>query len=49
MKDAILLTDDQNPVGIWAERINIKARKEFHRCLGISRFYGEFNLLIKLD
>ena len=38
MKDAILLTDDRNPVGIWAERINLQARKELHEMLGDKSF-----------
>ena len=38
MKNAILLTDDRNPVGIWAERINLRARKELHEMLGDKSF-----------
>ncbi len=38
MKDAVLLTDDRNPVGIWAERINLQARKELHTMLGDKSF-----------
>jgi predicted membrane-bound spermidine synthase len=38
MKGAILLTDDRNPVGIWAERINLQARKELHEMLGDKSF-----------
>ncbi len=38
MKDAIVLTDDRNPVGIWAERINLQARKELHEMLGDKSF-----------
>ena len=38
MKGAILLTDDRNPVGIWAERINLRARKELHVMLGDKSF-----------
>ncbi len=38
MKDAVVLTDDRNPVGIWAERINLEARKELHELLGDKSF-----------
>ncbi len=38
MKDAVLLTDDLNPVDIWAERINLQARKELHEMLGAKSF-----------
>lgn len=38
MKDAFVLTDDLNPVGIWAERINLQARKELHAMLGEKSF-----------
>jgi len=38
MKDALILTDDLNPVGIWADRINLRARKELHELLGDNSF-----------
>lgn len=38
MKNAIVLTDDLNPVGIWAERINLQARIELHNYLGDNSF-----------
>ena len=38
MKDAVILTDDLNPVGVWAERINLEARKELHNMLGDKSF-----------
>jgi spermidine synthase len=38
MKNAIILTDDLNPVSIWAERINLQARVELHKYLGDNSF-----------
>lgn len=38
MKNAMVLTDDLNPVGIWSDRINLQARKELHKYLGDSSF-----------
>ena len=29
-KDAVLLTDDRNPVALWGEKINYEARKQLH-------------------
>lgn len=38
MKNAMVLTDDLNPVGIWSDRINLQARKDLHKYLGDSSF-----------
>jgi hypothetical protein len=29
-----VLTDDLNPVDLWAERINLAARRDLHRFFG---------------
>lgn len=38
IKNANILTDDLNPVDIWSERVNLRARKELHKLLGDSSF-----------
>ena len=38
MKNAVVLTDDLNPVDIWSERINFQSRKQLHEMLGNSSF-----------
>jgi spermidine synthase len=38
MKNAVILSDDLNPVDIWSERINLQSRKQLHELLGNSSF-----------
>ncbi|HCY77522.1 MAG TPA: hypothetical protein DHV28_16525 [Ignavibacteriales bacterium] len=38
INNAVLLSDDLNPVDIWSERINLQARKQLHELLGDSSF-----------
>jgi spermidine synthase len=38
VENALILTDDLNPVEIWSERINLQARKELHEMLGEKSF-----------
>ena len=33
-RGAVILTDDQNPVDQWSERINLAARRELHHFFG---------------
>ncbi|HSD64475.1 MAG TPA: fused MFS/spermidine synthase [Ignavibacteriaceae bacterium] len=38
MKNAIILSDDLNPVEIWSERINLLSRRKLHNLLGKESF-----------
>lgn len=38
MRNAIILTDDLNPVEIWSERINLQSRKKLHDLFGNDSF-----------
>lgn len=37
-KNAVVLTDDLNPIEIWSERINLQSRKALHEYLGEGSF-----------